>query len=305
MACSPSRTGLPTDRLSAPIQTEAIRPTPDISRPTPTGSAARLGRTGLRTVALLYLGLLVGLPLSAVVVKGFGHGLGDLRAALATPGATAAIRLTLLASLATAVINGVLGTLLAYVLARFRFPGRGLLAGIVDLPFAIPTLVTGVMLVALYGPTSPVGRFLGRHGIQIAFAAPGVLVALLFVTLPLVVRTVEPVLLELDPAEEDAARVLGAGAWTTFRRVVLPAIRPAIAAGALLTFARALGEFGAVVIISGNITGRTLTAPVFIFQLTSQFRPEQAAAVATLLFAISFVLVLATERLVNRRAVTP
>src|SRR6266498_3849451 len=290
--------------MSAGVRTEAIGPVPNISRPSPT-SASSLGRADMRTIALLYLGLLVAVPLAAVVVKGFGQGLGDLRAALATPGATAAIRLTLLASLATAIINGVLGALLAYVLARFRFPGRGLLAGIVDLPFAIPTLVTGVMLVALYGPSSPVGRVLGRHGLQIAFAAPGVLLALLFVTLPLVVRTVEPVLLELDPAEEDAARVLGAGAWTTFRRVLLPAIRPAIAAGALLTFARALGEFGAVVIISGNITGRTLTAPVFIFQLTSQFRPEQAAAVATLLFAISFVLVLATERLVNRRAVTP
>jgi sulfate/thiosulfate transport system permease protein len=254
---------------------------------------------------LLYLGIMIALPLSAVVIKGFGHGFGDLRGALAAPGAWAAIRLTLLASLGAAIINGVLGTLLAYVLVRFRFPGRGLLSGIVDLPFAIPTLVTGVMLVALYGPSSPVGRFLEQHGVHIAFATPGVLLALLFVTLPLVVRTVEPVLLELDPAEEDAARVLGAGAWTTFRRVVLPAIRPAIAAGALLTFARALGEFGAVVIISGNLTGKTLTAPVFIFQLTSQFRPEQAAAVATVLFGISFLFVLVTERLVNRREATP
>lgn len=287
--------------MSAGIQTEAIRPSQGVSRPTPTGSAAGLGRLGLRGIALLYLGLMVLLPLTAVVVKGFGDGLAALRSALAAPGAVAAIRLTLLSSLGTAIINGVLGTLLAYVLVRFRFPGRGLLSGIVDLPFAIPTLVTGVMLVALYGPSSPVGRVLGRHGIHIVFAPLGILLALLFVTLPLVVRAVEPVLLELDPAEEDAARVLGAGAWTTFRRVVLPAIRPAIAAGALLTFARALGEFGAVVIVSGNLTGQTLTAPVFILQLTSQFRPEQAAAVATLLFAISFVLVLVTERLVNRR----
>jgi sulfate/thiosulfate transport system permease protein len=203
------------------------------------------------------------------------------------------------------VINGVMGTLITYVLVRFRFPGRGFVAGVVDLPFAIPTLVTGVMLVALYGPSSPVGGFLNRHGLHVAFAVPGVLLALLFVTLPLVVRTVEPVLLELDPAEEDAARVLGAGSWTTFRRIVLPAIRPAIAAGALLTFARALGEFGAVVVVSGNLTGRTLTAPVFIFQLTSQFRPEQAAAVATLLFTVSFVLVLVTERLVDHRRTGP
>src|SRR6266545_3336413 len=171
-----------------------------------------------------------------------------------------------------------LGTLLAYVLVRFRFPGRGVLSGISDLPFAIPTLVTGVMLVALYGPNSPVGGFLDHHGVKVVFATPGIVLALLFVTLPLVVRTVEPVLLELDPAEEEAARVLGATSLTTFRRIVLPAIRPAIAAGALLTFARALGEFGAIVIVSGNLTGRTLTAPVFIFQLVSQFHPEQAAA---------------------------
>jgi len=248
---------------------------------------------------------MVALPLSAVVAKGFGHGLTDLRAGLSTTGAVAAIRLTLVMSLATAVVNGLFGTLLAYVLVRFRFPGRGLLAGMADLPFAVPTLVTGVMLVALYGPGSPVGGFLERHGVHIAFAQAGILLALLFVTLPLVVRTVEPVLLELDPAEEEAARVLGASGWTTFRRIVLPAIRPAVAAGALLSFSRALGEFGAVVIVSGNITGKTLTAPVFIFQLTSQFRPEQAAAVATLLFSVSFVLVLITERLVHRRRDVP
>ena len=157
------------------------------------------------------------------------------------------------------------------------------------------------MLVALYGPNTPIGGFLARHGVKVIFATPGIILALLFVTLPLVVRTVEPVLLELDPAEEEAARVLGAGSWTTFRRIVLPAIRPAITAGALLTFARALGEFGAIVIVSGNLTGRTLTGPVFIFQLTSQFHPEQAAAVSTLLFGLSLVLVLVTERLISVR----
>ena len=276
------------------------------SPPAPQGPAAKLtrlpwGRWAIRGTALLYLGALVLLPLIAVATKGFGHGLGDLRAALATTGAWAALRLTLITSLLTALINGVFGTLLAYVLVRFRFPGRGVLSGIADLPFAIPTLVTGVMLVALYGPNSPIGGFLARHGIKIIFATPGILLALLFVTLPLVVRTVEPVLLELEPAEEEAARVLGASPWTTFRRIVLPAIRPAITAGGLLTFARALGEFGAIVIVSGNLTGRTLTAPVFIFQLTGQFHPEQAAAVSTLLFGLSFVLVLVTERLISVR----
>jgi sulfate transport system permease protein len=270
------------------------------SRPAAKLTRARLGRWAVRGTTLVYLGALVALPLAAVVTMGFGNGVDSLRHALDTPGAWAALRLTVLASLLAAVINGVFGTLLAYVLVRFRFPGRALLSGIADLPFAVPTLVTGVMLVALYGPNSPVGGFLARHGVKVIFATPGILLALLFVTLPLTVRTVEPVLLELDPAEEEAARVLGASSWTTFRRIVLPALRPAILAGALLTFARALGEFGSIVIVSGNITGKTLTAPVFIFQLTSQFHPEQAAAVSTLLFGLSFVLVLVTERLALR-----
>ena len=275
-------------------------------RAPPAKGAARFsrlhaGRWGLRGVAIVYLGLLVVLPLTAVIVKGYGQGLVSLRHALAAPGAVAAIRLTLFTSAIAAIVNGVLGTLIAYVLVRFRFPGRSTLATVVDMPFAIPTLVTGVMLVALYGPNTPVGGFLARHGIDVVFAVPGIVLALLVVTLPLVIRTVEPVLLELDPAEEEAARVLGAGGWTAFRRVVLPALRPAIAAGALLTFARALGEFGAIVIVSGNITGKTLTAPYFIFQLTGNFRFEEAAAVSAILFGLSFVLVLVTERLVKNR----
>jgi sulfate transport system permease protein len=258
------------------------------------------GRWGLRGVALVYLGALVVLPAIAVITRGFDRRLGSLREALAVPGATAALRLTLITAALAAVINGLFGTLLAWVLVRLRFPGRGALGAIVDLPFAIPTLVTGVMLVALYGPNSPIGAFLGRHGVHVIFAPLGILLALLFVTLPLVVRAVEPVLLELDVAEEEAAHVLGAGRWTTFRRVVLPALAPAITAGAMLTFARALGEFGAVVVVSGNNTGSTLTAPVFIFQLTSQFKSDQAAAVATVLFGISLVAVLVTDWLVTR-----
>jgi sulfate transport system permease protein len=260
-----------------------------------------LGRWGLRGVAILYLGCAIVLPLSAVLGTGFEGGLLHLKAALASPGAHAALRLTLITAAAAALINAVFGTLIAYVLVRFRFPGRGLLSAIVDVPFAIPTLVTGVMLVALYGPASPVGGFLKDHGFQVAFAPLGILLALLFVTLPFVIRTVQPVLSELDIAEEEAAYSLGAGGWTTFRKVVLPALRPAIAAGTLLAFARALGEFGAVVIIAGNITGKTLTAPVFIFQLASQFRAADAAAVASALFLLSFAIVLITDRLVNRR----
>jgi sulfate transport system permease protein len=156
------------------------------------------------------------------------------------------------------------------------------------------------MLVALYGPNSPVGGFLARSGLQVAFAVPGIVLALLVITLPFVVRTVEPVLLELDVEQEEAAHSLGAGGWSTFRRVVFPALRPAIAAGILLSFARAIGEFGSIVIIAGNITGKTLTAPVFIFQLVNQFRYAEAAAVSTLLFGLSASLVFVTERLVSR-----
>ena len=243
---------------------------------------------------------MIALPLVAVIDKGFSGGLTDLRTALATPGAWDAIKLTIITSALAAGINALFGTLLAFVLVRFRFPGRTLLSGIVDLPFAIPTLVTGVMLVALYGPASPIGRILKDIGVQVAYAPLGILLALLFITFPLVVRTVQPVLAELDVAEEEAAHVLGASAWTTFRRIVLPALLPSITAGSLLAFARALGEFGSVVIVSGNLTGRTLTAPVFIFQLTSQFRAEEAAAVSALLFAVSFVIVVGTYRFLER-----
>jgi sulfate transport system permease protein len=262
---------------------------------------AALGRWSLRGVALLYLGLFILLPVAAILQRGYAGGLANLRDALGSFGAWNAIRLTLIMAALTAIINGILGTLLAYVLVRVRFPGRGLLSTIVDLPFAVPTLVAGVMLVALYGPNSTVGGWFEEHGIHIVFAPLGILLALLFVTLPLVVRSVQPVLLELDPAEEEAARVLGAGRWTTFRKVMFPALRPAIAAGALLTFARGLGEFGAIVFVSGNIPNKTLTAPVLISQLILA-SPPQAAAVSAVLFGLAFLLVLVTEKLLSRHS---
>jgi len=264
---------------------------------------AAVARWSLRGTAFLYLGLFILLPVAAVLHSGFSNGLDDLRAALSSFGARNAIELTLVMAALTAVINGLFGTLLAYIFVRVPFPGRDLLSTIVDMPFAVPTLVAGVMLVALYGPNSPVGGWLADHGIHIIFARLGILLALLFVTLPLVVRAVQPVLIELDLAEEEAARVLGAGSWTTFRKVVLPALRPAITAGALLVFARAMGEFGAIVFVSGNIPNKTLTAPVLITQLLTPSAygasggPAEAAAVASLLFGISFVVVLVTERL--------
>jgi len=264
-------------------------------------------RWSLRGTAFLYLGLLVVLPVAVILQRGYGDGLANLKDALDTFGAWNAIRLTVVMSLLTAIINGVFGTLLAYVLVRIPFPGREVVSAIVDLPFAIPTLVAGVMLVALYGPSSAVGGWFQDHGLKIVFAPPGILLALLFVTLPLVVRSVQPVLSELDHEEEEAAHTLGAGGWTTTRKIVLPALRPAIVAGALLVFARSLGEFGAIVFVSGNIPNKTLTAPVFITQLLSPSSygatngPEQAAAIAALLFAFAFVVVLLTEKLISGR----
>ena len=265
------------------------------------------GRWFLRGTAFLYLGLFVLLPLAVILERGYGDGLTNLRDALGTFGAWNAIRLTVVMALVTAIVNGVFGTLLAYVLVRIQFPGREIVSAIVDLPFAIPTLVAGVMLVALYGPSSVVGGWFEEHGFKIIFAPPGILLALLFVTLPLVVRSVQPVLSELDREEEEAANTLGAGGWTTFRKIVLPALRPAIVAGSLLVFARSLGEFGAIVFVSGNIPNKTLTAPVFIQQLLSPSSygatngPEQAAAIAAVLFGFAFVVVLITEKLISGR----
>jgi sulfate transport system permease protein len=264
-------------------------------------SAARLRRLSLRGAAIVYLGGMIALPVAAVLAKGFGDGFRAFSHAMSAPGAVAAVRLTLITATITALINAVMGTLLAFVLVRYRFPGRGILSAVVDLPIAIPTLVTGVMLRAVYGPGAPIGAFLNHLGIKVIFAPLGVELALLVVTLPFVLRTVQPVLLELDPAEEEASTTLGASGWSTFRKVVLPSLRPAIAAGALLSFARACGEFGSIVLVSGSIVNKTLTAPVYIFQLTSQFRFPEAAAVAALLFSISFVMVLITSRLLRRK----
>ncbi len=262
-------------------------------------TAAALRHLALRGTAIVYLGLLIVLPVAAVVTKGFGDGFATFRDAMSSPAAGPAITQTLWGASIAALVNAGMGTMLAWVLVRYRFPGRRALTAVVDLPLAIPTLVTGVMILALYGPGSLFGRFLDDLGIRVLFTPIAIVIALCTVTLPLVVRNVQPVLQELDTAEEEAAATLGAAPTTIFRRIVFPAIRSAVVAGTLLTFARCLGEIGSIILVAGNIPKKTLTAPVFIFQLTSQFKPAEAAAVATLLFAMSFVLVLITSRLLR------
>ena len=249
--------------------------------------APGVGGLVVRAGVLAYVGALVALPLTALLAAGLGQGATALWAAVSAPVAAEALRLTLTTAGIMAVVNAFMGTATAWVLARYDFVGRSLLSALVDLPFAIPTLVTGVMLVLLFGPQSPVGGWMTGNGVPIAFAAPSIVLALLFITVPFVVRAVEPVLMEQDPAEEEAARTLGAGTFTVFRRVLLPPLMPSLLSGTIRSYARALGEFGSIVVVSGNIPHQTLTAPIYVFGEIESGRAEVAAAVSVVLLAVA------------------
>jgi sulfate/thiosulfate transport system permease protein len=251
------------------------------------------GAALLRGTVTLYLSLIVVLPLTAVVWRSSRDGWAAFWAAATQPQALAALRLTFAVAALVAAGNVVMGTVIAWVLVRDRFPGQRVVNALIDLPFALPTIVAGITLLALYGSASPVG-------IDIGYSRPGVVLALAFVTLPFVVRSVQPVLLTMEPDMEEAARCLGAGPLTSFRRIVLPTITPALLAGAALAFARAVGEFGSVVILSGNIPYRTEVASVHVFSLVENDDVAGAAAVSVVLLATS-VLVLAGLNLVQRR----
>jgi len=258
------------------------------------------GRWGLRATAFLYLGFMVALPLATIIKNGVGDGLPIFWEDVTNTTAFAALKLTLTTSVIITLINMVMGTLTAYVLVRFRFPGKGLLNALIDMPFAIPTLVTGVMLVALYGPQRTIGAWLTAHGVQVIFATPGIVLALLVITYPFVIRAVQPVLMEIEKGQEEAAYTIGASKLTTFRRVVLPTITPALITGSLLCFARALGEFGSVVVVAGNIPGVTLTAPVYVFGQIESQNQRGASAMSILLLALSFTLILTVEWMQGR-----
>jgi len=267
----------------------------------PPGYALAPGPSELwvRRVVLGYIVLLVAVPFSALLYFAFRDGLGAFWERVSTPAAVSAVGLTLWTGLLVGVINAVLGTATAWVLVRYPIPGKSLLSAAVDLPLAIPTLVAGVMLAILYGPTSLLGSKLALFGVDVIFAKPGIVLALLLVTVPFVVRAVEPVLAELDPAEEEAAITLGAGPWRTFRTVHLPAILPAALSGSLRSFGRAMGEFGSIVVVAGNIPEETLTAPVFIFGEIESGQAGAAAAVGALLLLIALALH-ASARLLER-----
>ena len=227
---------------------------------------------------------------------GCAAGWAGMVRAILQPVAWHALMLSLWTAGVMAVINAVMGTLTAYVLVRYSFPGKRLLNGLIDLPFAIPTLVTGVMLVVLYGPQRALGAWFDQNlGLKIIFAPPGIILALLFITFPFVTRAVQPVLQSLDRDQEEAAATIGAGSWTIFRRVVLPAIALPLTAGTLLSFARAIGEFGAIVVVAGNIPLRTQTAAVYVLGEIESENQRAASAMSIVMLAIAFGLVVLVD----------
>jgi sulfate transport system permease protein len=242
---------------------------------------------------VFYLCTLVLVPLSGLVWKAAELSPARLWDVIASERALAAYRLSFGASFVAALINVVFGGLVAWVLARYAFPGRRLVDALVDLPFALPTAVAGIALTYVYSEHGWLGRYLEPLGIEIAFRPAGVVVALAFVGLPFVVRTVQPVLLDLDPEVEEAAACLGASRWQTFRRVIFPRVVPSLVAGFALAFARALGEYGSVVFISGNMPMRTEIAPLLIVGRLEQFDYAGATAIALALLVVSFVLLVA------------
>jgi sulfate/thiosulfate transport system permease protein len=248
------------------------------------------GEKTLRFFTVAYVAALVLLPLLVVLQFSLADGPSRFVSRLSSEVALSSIWLTTWTALVVAVLNVFFGTATAWVLVRYKIPGRSLISALIDLPLAIPTLVAGVMLAILYGSSSTLGQKLGAFGIQVVFAPLGIVLALLFVTLPFVVRAVEPVLEEVDPAEEEAARLLGAGPFMTFRTVFFPAILPAALSGGIRSLGRALGEFGSLVVISGNIPFETLTAPTFIFGEIESGAPETAAAVSTVLLTLALAL---------------
>jgi sulfate transport system permease protein len=240
--------------------------------------------------SLFYLSLVVLIPLSALALKAASFGWDAIWQATTAPRVLASYRLTLGASLAAALVNAVFGLVVAWVLVRYRFPGRRVVDALVDLPFALPTAVAGIALTSLYAETGLLGRPLAALGVKVAFTPLGVGVALTFIGLPFVVRTLQPVLEALDPEVEEAAASLGAGRLQAVRRVVLPAIAPAWLTGVALAFARALGEYGSVVFISGNMPMKTEIAPLAIMTKLEQYDYAGATAVAVTLLVASFLL---------------
>ena len=252
-------------------------------------------------ITVTYLGLVIFLPLAAVFLKASGITWEGFRAVVLSPRTLAAYKLSFGAAAVAASINLVFGMLLAWVLERYRFPGRRLVDGLVDLPFALPTAVAGIALASVYAENGWIGAWLAPLGIKVAFTPLGIVVALVFVGLPFVVRTVQPVLHDLDPELEEAAASLGAGRLATIRRVLLPVLAPAALTGFILAFARALGEYGSVIFIAGNMPMKSEITPLLIMVQLEQYDYAGAAAIAVVFLLASFLLLLLANYMSRRR----
>jgi sulfate transport system permease protein len=260
-----------------------------------------LARHGLRGMALGYVGLLLLLPLSSLFVQVFRDGVGIFWAELTRPAALYALRLTFIVAGITTVVNSICGTLAGFILVRCAVPGKSFFNAVVDLPFAIPTVATGLMLVLTFGPMTIIGVLFRNMGIDIIFALPGIVLAMLFVTFPFTIRMVEPVLAELQPQSEEAAKTSGASGWQTFWWVIFPEIRRGILTGCTLTFARSLGEFGTIIMVAGNVPMRTQTAPLYVFSEFESYNYAGATAVSVVLALVSFTMLLVLEYYLKRR----
>ena len=249
-----------------------------------------------------YLSLIVLIPLSAVLLKTMSLTLEQFWTIVSAPRVVASFKLSFGAALIAAAINAVFGLMLAWCLVRYRFPGKKLIDALVDLPFALPTAVAGIALTALYAPNGWIGSILEPHGIKVAFTPTGVLVALIFIGLPFVVRTVQPILEDLETELEEAAASLGAQRWQTFRLVLLPILTPALLTGFALAFARAVGEYGSVIFIAGNMPMVSEIAPLMIITKLEQYDYAGATAIALAMLVLSFALLLAINALQGWKA---
>ncbi|WP_425517664.1 sulfate ABC transporter permease subunit CysT [Paenibacillus oenotherae] len=256
---------------------------------------------GFRTTIMLYFIVLIVLPIIGIYTQSFSLGWQPFWDSVTDPLAWKSVLLTTKLSVIATVINVLLGTMIGWVLVRYRFPGRRILNSLVDLPFALPTAVGGLMILLLLGPGSLVGGIADNFGIEIVFHEPAIVVAMVFVTFPFVIRAIQPLLEELDKSEEEAAYTLGASTTRTFFQVIFPTILPGILSGAMLAFSRALAEFGAVVLVAGNIPGKTLIASVYIFGEIESDNPQGAAAVSVLLLTLSFFILWAVNLIQSRR----
>lgn len=242
--------------------------------------------------AMFYLGLIVLLPLSMVFINTFSIGWNEFWQTVLDPRVVASYKLSFGASFIAALINAIFGLIIAWVLVRYEFPGKKILDGLVDLPFALPTAVAGITLTTLYTTNGWIGKYLNIFGIKVAFTPLGVIVALTFIGLPFVVRMVQPVLQNIDQEIEEASASLGANRWMTFCKVIFPIITPALLTGFSLAFARALGEYGSVIFISGNMPMKTEITPLIIMTKLEQYDYVGATAVASVMLVISFILLL-------------